>query len=175
MFLKILARSRAIRFTMLLVAAVCFGQTAENNARTNGDDLKAIRASLERLVQLTQEIDKSQKAILALQQIQLYEFRLQALESRDDALAERESQLSARNVTLERAARDTASGIGPTGLPGTSADSGLRKETADQLDANQRSLDTARAKKEQIEGEIASLRARIESLQKTLAASGVEK
>jgi hypothetical protein len=109
----------AICFTLLFGSSVCFAQTAEPGARTNGDDLKMIRASLEKLVKLTEELNNTQRAILAMQEMQLYEFRMQALETRHDALMDQESKLSALTPSLERAAKDTESGIGPTGLAGT--------------------------------------------------------
>jgi hypothetical protein len=166
----------AICFTLLFGSSVCFAQTAEPGARTNGDDLKMIRASLEKLVKLTEELNNTQRAILAMQEMQLYEFRMQALETRHDALMDQESKLSALTPSLERAAKDTESGIGPTGLAGTSSppDSGIRRETAEQLDANLRALDSVRAKTQQIENEIAGLRARMENLHKALVAAGIE-
>jgi prefoldin subunit 5 len=111
-----------------------------------------------------------------MQQMQLYEFRLQALESRHDALMEQESRLSARTPDLERAARDTDSGVGPTGLPTTSSqpDSGIRRQNVEQLDANIRSLANVRAKTQQIEREMAGLRSRLEKLSKALADAGIE-
>jgi hypothetical protein len=166
----------AIRSAILFLSAACLAQTAEPASQINADDLKAIRADLDRLIQLTQELDKSQKAILAVQQIQMYQFRMQSLETRDDALAQRESQLSAHSATLERAAKDTQSGIGPTGVPGISAapDSSLRREAAEQLDTNLRLLNGVRAKRQEIAHDLAALRTRIETLQKTLAAAGAD-
>ncbi len=102
-FVRTVQRSGATCFALVFVSAACLAQTGET--RVNSDDLKAIRASLDRLVQLTQDVDKNQKAILAVQQMQLYESRLLALETRDDALGERETELSAQNSNLERAAR----------------------------------------------------------------------
>jgi hypothetical protein len=153
----------------LFISAVSLAQTADTNPRSNTDDLKAIRASLERLVQLTQ-------ANLAVQQMQLYESRLQALETRDDVLNQRESDLSARSAELQRAVRDTESGASAaTGVPGASSSPAVRTEIAAQLEANLRQLDSTRSRKKQIEREMASLRSRIESLQKDLVAAGVER
>jgi len=141
-------RTAATCFAVVFLCVACFAQIGET--RTNSDDLKAIRASLDRLVQLTQDLDKSQKAILAIQQMQLYELKLQSLETRDNALGEREAELSAQNANLEKAARGIESGgISPTGVPGTSTDSGLRKEATEQLDANRRLLASTRSKKQQ--------------------------
>lgn len=172
--LRPILRRAAIPVIMLLVSGVSLAQTGTANVRSNADDLKAIRESLERIVQLTQELDKNQKAILTLQQMQLYEIRLQSLETRDDALADRETELSTRSADLERAATDTESGVGPTGLPAASPSPALHREAAERLESHLRLLSGIRAKRQQIQHEIASLRSRMESLQKTLAAEGIQ-
>jgi len=144
----------------MFFAATCFAQTAE----VKTDDLKAIRGSLERLVQLTQEIDKNERALLAVQQMQLYESRLQVLESRDDVLTEREAKLSASAGSLERRYKDADPSIGPTGVPGRTSDASIRSPMGEELQAALRILGSVREKKQQVEHEIADLRARMEAL-----------
>ena len=149
---------------ILLSATACLAQTAD----LKNDDLKAIRASLERLVQLTQDLDKNQTALLAVQQMELYELRLQVLENREDLLTDRERELSARTADLQRSFRDTDPSIGPTGVPGKAPDPGVQKAMGEQLETAARLLESTRVKKQQVEREIADLSARLETLQKSL-------
>lgn len=164
--MKMFVSRYGVSAALVLGSAVCLAQTAEPSSKPASDDLKVIRASLDRLTLLTQELDKNQKIMVSLEQMQIYESRLGVLETRDDALTQQETELNSQVSTLQHAAE---SGVGPTGVAtGPAPDTAGRTATSQLYDTAARKLEVVRSKKQQVEGEMTTLRARLSVLEKSL-------
>lgn len=158
--------SLVILACMLVVSSVCSAQAATADQETRAP--ASVQANLDRLVQLTQELEQEQKAILNLEKLQLYELRLQGLEMRDDTLSQRERDLSVKTAEMERAVQAADSGLSPTGVPQTEPHPAMQGRVSEQLTTTSRLLDSTRAEKAQVERDIEKLRARIAALEKLM-------
>ena len=145
---------------------MCFAQPADIDQKLL-EEIKAVRASLDRLVQLTEETQKTQQAALAFQQVQIYDSQLGALEAQRDALSERETDLSGKAGALGASARAAQSGAGPNGAPAGEMDPRYRKVVEDELSATTRLLYATREKQQAMERQISALRSRITQLLKS--------
>ena len=155
-----------ISAAFVIARGVCLAQTPDTNQKLL-DELKAVRASLDRLVQLTEAVQKTEQAVLAFQQVQVYDSQLRALESQRDALSERETDLGGKTAALGASARAAQSGVGPNGAPVGDADTGYRKVLDDRLSETTRLLYATREKQKVIEQQISALRSRIAQLLKS--------
>ncbi|HTP32517.1 MAG TPA: hypothetical protein VMJ75_10115 [Candidatus Acidoferrales bacterium] len=155
-----------ITAALLIARGVCLAQTPDNDQKLL-EELKAVRANLDRLVQLTEEVQKTQQALLAFQQVQAYDSQLRGLEAQRDALAEREADLSGKAAALGASARDALAGIGPNGAPVGEMGSGHRKAVEDRLSETTRLLYATREKQQATERQISALRSRMTQLLKS--------
>ena len=107
--------------------------------------------------------------MISLQEMQIYEARLGVLETRDDALTQQETELDSQVSTLQRAYNAAESGVGPTGIASQSGrpDTTMRTSTSQQYDTAMRQLGIIRSKKQQVEGEMATLHTRLSALEKS--------
>ncbi len=162
----------AVGMCVTFLSAVCHGQTPDTNAKLL-EEVRGVRATLNRLVQLMEAMEKSQRAVLALQQLQLYDAQLRALQSQKDQLGIQERELSGKASAIGDAARAAESGVGPTGapVPEGAPSSAYREAVSQRLAATTRLLNETRARQQSVEREITTLRERMSHLEK--AAGGV--
>ncbi len=158
-----------MRFSLAFVAAVCLAQSPDVNQRLL-EEMKGVRAALNRMVQLLETMEKTQVALLALQQVLGYESQLRTLQSQQSQFATQERDLSTRVAALEEAARTQEGGVDPGGLkvPGGVQDARSLAETQERLASAKRSLDEIRGRLKSVDQESAALRSRIEQQQKAL-------
>ena len=168
----------AYGFSLLLVLAVGLTQVGGGNTRValaqtpdvNQSvlaELKGIHATLGRLVEMTEALEKDQRAALAVQQVQVYDNRMKTLQAQRSQLAAREADLN-RTVTALAAslgASDTV--MGPNGLPvPETSDTSHRAAMSEQLATATGTLQAVREKQQSLEQEIAAVQDRISRLDK---------
>lgn len=166
----------AVLFSLLTAGCIsaacsaCRAQApgAERQAGQQAGSSDAIQANLERLVQLTQELEREQKAILAFEKLEVYELRLQGLETRQDILSQREQDLSAKAAQMEKFSQAQDSGLSPTGVPQSTPNPVMQTHASEQFSATSRLLDSTRTEKAGVEHEIEKLRTRMAALEKAM-------
>jgi predicted nucleic acid-binding Zn-ribbon protein len=131
-------------------------------------ELKGIRATLSRLVELGEAADKSQRAAVALQQVQVYDNRLKTLRTEQSQLASQEWDLNKSAAALSASLHAVNAGIGANGLPlpegvsNGSAGASIQEQSA----AATRALQEVHERQRAVEQEIAALRSRIAEVEK---------
>lgn len=154
-----------------VVCAQGAGSSGDVNASVLGE-LKAIRATLDRLLSSSEKVEQIQRAALALQQVQVYDTRLRALRSEEAQLAGRESSARQQAAAYDGSARVLNAGVGPNGLPLQAPEGG--GETAaissaaaqEGLSVAARTVDQISERRQVLQREIASLQASIARLEK---------
>jgi hypothetical protein len=170
----------AIGFSVTVILTVAFGlvsaplgKSSAALAQASDSDqkvlveLKGIRATLSRLVELGEAADKNQRAAVALQQVQVYDNRLMTLRTEQNQLASREWDLNRSAAALSASLFTVNAGIGANGLPlpeGSNAPGGAALQ--EQSAAATRALQEVHERQRALEQEIAVLRSRIAELEK---------
>lgn len=159
----------SLRVLLILVPAAAFGQSSDTQLKLL-EEMRGVRATLDRLVQLVEGMEKSQRATLALTQLQLYESQLRALQGQQERLTGQERDQSRQASSLSESARALESGVSATGLqvPGAGAEPAVRAEMSERVSTANRLLDETRSRKQAIDREISNLRARIGQLEKAV-------
>lgn len=163
------ARRRGLRCAVAALWLACLAR-GEDNSQKVVEELRAIHAALDRLVQQVDGLGKTQQAILLLYQIQLDESRLAVLQTRDETMALQERDQGKAAGALA-AAQSANSAVTPAGLPITDPDAqaAAREEVSNRIASTNRLLDQTRAQRAAIQKQMDALRTRIAALEKTVS------
>ena len=166
---KTRVRHCVLWLSVLLLPAFSFAQTPAANQQLV-DEMKGIRASLARITQLLETLEKSQEATLVLQHILGCESQLRILQMQRSELAAQERDFSARAAALGKAAAMHEGGKTPDGstVPGGAANSRDHTETREKLAEAKRSLAAVTTKLQSIDRDRAALDSRLEQLRNVL-------
>jgi chromosome segregation ATPase len=113
-------------------------------------------------VQLAENSEKAQKTELVLLRIQIYEYRLAALQTERLQLTERQDDLQEKVAAAGESVRNNSGGLDPP------PEAAARLDPRNRLAETSRSLEQVRNWRLAVENEIAVLRSRIATLEKYL-------
>lgn len=151
------------------VCCVCFvflstigsAQTADVSQKLL-EEMKGVRARLDRLVELLEALERSQRAMVVLQQAQRYDALLRSLEAQRETLINQERDLVAQATNFQQAVRSMeAADANSAPAPGINPDPNYRNELTERLATVNRMLESTRSRLAGIEGEINAARARV--------------
>ncbi len=156
-----------VSMLLVLVSAVCLAQTPDSNQRLL-EEMKGVRTKLDRVVQLMEATQKTQRALLASQEIQSCNAQIAALQTQQGRMATEERNLSKTVSTLDHSAQMADAGIGPNGVARAEGERAPvnRNDVSERLSTATQLLGEIHARQQSAEAEIIRLRGRISRLEK---------
>jgi chromosome segregation ATPase len=145
----------------VFLSAIGAAQTTDTSQKLL-EEMKGVRARLDRLVELLEALERSQRAMVVLQQAQRYDALLRTLEAQRETLTNQERDLAAQAANFQQAVRSIeAADANSAPAPGINTDPNYRNELTERLATVNRMLESTRSRLAGIEGEINAARARV--------------